>query len=69
MNVRGGDLDQLLLMPPPVRDWLPENHLAFFVLDVVEELDLQAFYGAYRGDGRGGSVYDPTMMLAVLVYA
>lgn len=69
VNVRGGDLDQLLLMPPSVRDWLPEGHLAFFVLDVVAELDLQDFYGAYRGDGRGGSVYDPAMMLAVLVYA
>jgi transposase len=69
VNVRGGDLDQLLLMPLSVRDWLPEDHLAFFVLDVVAELDLQDFYGAYRGDGRGGSVYDPAMMLAVLVYA
>jgi transposase len=69
VNVRGGDLDQLLLMPPSVRDWLPENHLAFFVLDVVGELDLRDFYGAHRGDGRGGSVYDPAMMLAVLVYA
>jgi transposase len=69
VNVRGGDLDQLLLMPPSVRDWLPEDHLAFFVLDVVAELDLQDFYSAYRGDGRGGSVYDPAMMLAVLVYA
>jgi transposase len=69
VNVRGGDLDQLLLMPPSVRDWLPEGHLAFFVLDVVAELDLQDFYGAYRGDGRGGAVYDPASMLAVLVYA
>ena len=69
VNVRGGDVDQLLLMPPSVRDWLPEQHLAFFVLDVVAELELQDFYGAYRGDGRGGSVYDPAMMLAVLVYA
>jgi transposase len=56
-------------MPPSVRDWLPEQHLAFFVLDVVAELELRDFYGAYREDGRGGSVYDPAMMLAVLVYA
>lgn len=69
VNVRSGDLDQLLLMPPSVRDWLPEDHLAFFVLDVVAELDLADFYAAYRLDGRGGSVYDPAMMLAVLVYA
>jgi transposase len=69
VNVRSGDVDQLLLMPPSVRDWLPEDHLAFFVLDVVAELDLGAFYAAYRADGRGGSVYDPTMMLSVLLYA
>ena len=58
-----------MLMPPSVRDWLPEDHLAFFVLDVVAELDLAAFYAAYRADGRGGSVYDPQMVLAVLLYA
>jgi transposase len=69
VNVRSGDRDQLFLMPPSVRDWLPEDHLAFFVLDVVSELDLSTFYAAYRADGRGGSVYDPAMMLAVLVYA
>ena len=56
-------------MPPSVRDWLPEDHLAFFVLDTVAELDLAGFYAAHRADGRGGSVYDPAMMLAVLVYA
>ena len=48
---------------------MSEDHLAFFVLDVVAELDLSSFYGAYRADGRGGWVYDPAMMLAVLVYA
>lgn len=69
VNVRAGDLDQLLLMPPSVRDWLPEDHLAFFVLDVVAELDLSGFYRAYREDGRGGAVYDPAMMLSVLIYA
>jgi transposase len=69
VNVRSGDLDQLFLMPPSVKEWLPEDHLAFFVLDVVSELDLAAFYAAYRADGRGGSVYDPAMMLGVLLYA
>jgi len=69
VNVRCGDVDQLMLMPPSVRDWLPEDHLAFFVLDVVAELDLAGFYAAYRADGRGGSVYDPRMMLAVMLYA
>lgn len=69
MNVRAGDVDQLLLMPPSVRDWLPENHLAFFVIDVVAELDLAEFYAVHRDDGRGGAVYDPGVMLAVLLYA
>lgn len=69
VNLRSGDVDQLLLMPPSVRDWLPEDHLAFFVLDTIAELDLTAFYAAHRADGRGGSVYDPAMMLAVLLYA
>jgi transposase len=69
VNVRGGDLDQLLLMPPSVRDWLPGDHLAFFVLDVVAELDVAPFLKVYRVDGRGGAVYDPAMMLAVLLYA
>jgi transposase len=69
VNVRCGDLDQLMLMPPSVRDWLPEDHLAFFVLDTVAELDLGEFFSAHRADGRGGWVYDPTMMLAVLLYA
>lgn len=69
VNVRCGDVDQLLLMPPSVRDWLPEDHLAFFVGDVVAELDLALFFKAYRLDGRGGAVYDPAVMLSVLVYA
>jgi transposase len=69
VNVRVGDVDQLMMMPPSVREWLPEDHLAFFVLDVVAELDLSAFYAGYRVDGRGGSVYDPAMMVSVLLYA
>lgn len=67
--MRTGDVDQLMMLPPSVREWLPDDHLAFFVLDVVAELDLSAFYAAYRVDGRGGSVYDPAMMLSVLLYA
>src|SRR5215213_3454340 len=58
-----------MMLPPSVREWLPEDHLAFFVLDVVAELDLSAFHAAYRADGRGGLVYDPVMMLSVLLYA
>jgi transposase len=69
VNVREADRDQLFLMPPSVADWLPEGHLAWFVLDVVKELDLSGFYAGYRADGKGGSVYDPEAMLAVLLYA
>jgi len=63
------DREQLLLMPPSVAEWLPEDHLARFVIDVVAELDTSAFLAAYRLDGRGGAAYDPQMMLALLVYA
>lgn len=69
INVRDVERDQLWLMPPSVRDWLPDEHLAWFVLDVVAELDLAEFYVPYRSDGRGGAVYDPALMLGVLVYA
>ena len=48
-----------MLMPPSVSDWLPEDHFAWFVLDVVEELDLSAFMAVYRFDGRGGAAYHP----------
>ena len=68
-NFVASDREQLLLMPPSLADWLPEDHLAWFVLDVVAELDLSAFRAAYRLDGRGGAAYDPQMMLALLVYA
>lgn len=69
VNVRMADREQLFLMPPSVKEWLPEGHLAFFVVDVVAELDLAGFYASYRGDGRGGATYEPEMMLAVLLYA
>lgn len=69
VNVRGVDREQLYLMPPSVTDWLSEDHFVWFVLDVIGELDLAAFYAEFRVDGRGGAVYDPAMMLGVLVYA
>jgi transposase len=69
INVRDVERDQLWLMPPSVRDWLPGDHLAWFVLDVIGEFDLAEFYAPYRADGRGGAVYDPALMLGVLVYA
>src|ERR671918_566637 len=65
----GGDCEQSFLMPPDVREWLPENHLAWFVLAAVEEMDLWPFYAAYRVDGRCRPPYDPAMMVALLLYA
>jgi transposase len=69
VNVREADRDQLWLMPPSVADWLPEDHLAWFVLDVIAELDLSPFYADHRDDGRGGAIYDPATMLSILLYA
>src|ERR1041384_6347604 len=63
------DREQSFLMPPDVRDWLPENHLAWFVLAAVEEMDLYPFYAAYRVDGRSRPAYEPAMMVALLLYA
>jgi transposase len=63
------DREQSFLMPPDVREWLPENHLAWFVIDAVGEMNLDAFYAAYRLDGRARPAYDPAMMVALLLYA
>src|SRR6516225_3650090 len=63
------DREQLLLMPPSLRDWLPENHFAWTILGSVEEMDLSAFYADYRADGHGRPAYEPAMMVALLLYA
>ncbi len=60
--------DQGLLLPSDMRDWLPEGHLAHHVSDLVDGLDLTAFYAPYEGDGRRKSPYEPRMMLKVLIY-
>jgi len=62
------DPDQMLLMPPSLADWIPEDHLARFVRDVVEALDLSAIEDAYTEE-RGYPPYDPRMMVGVLLYA
>ena len=68
-NFIGCDRDQSFLMPPDVRDWLPEGHLAWFVLDAVAGMNLGEFYGAYRRDGVGRRAYDPAMVVALLLYS
>ena len=60
--------EQSLLLPPSPRDWLPEGHLAYFLSDTVDALDLKAFYEPYEGDGRRNSPYDPRMMVKLLLY-
>lgn len=62
------DRDQQFLMPPDVREWLPEDHLAWCVLEAVEEIDLSAFYAARRSDGWGRPAFDPAMMVSLLLY-
>src|SRR3954452_3145907 len=71
------DRDQVLLLPPSLREWLPPGHLAWFgigavaplYLAAVERLDLTAFYRAYRLDGQGRPAHEPAMMVALLLYS
>jgi transposase len=67
-NFLRGDRDQPFLLPSDLRDWLPDGHLAWFVLDVVDQLDLTAFYRAHRNDGHGHPADDPRLLLGVLLY-
>src|SRR6266540_2808677 len=68
-NFLGCDRDQPMLLPPDLRDWLDTDHLAWFVIDAVAELDLEPFYAAYRADGHGAAAHDPQMMVSLLAYA
>ena len=68
-NFRPVERDQQYLMPPSVREWLPPDHLAWFVLDVVDELDLEPIRARYRADGWGAAAFDPALMTALLLYA
>jgi len=68
-NFIGCDREQELLLPPSLREWLPANHLVWFVLDAVGGMDLDAFTGVYRSDGQGRPAHDPAMMVALLLYA
>src|SRR5215207_7006909 len=63
------DREQDLLLPPDLRDWLPDDHLAWFVIEAIEELDLEPFYASYRSDGHGASAHEPKMMLTLMAYA
>lgn len=67
-NFHSSNREQLLLLPPSITDWLPPDHLAHFVVECVEDLDLAAFYNHYRADGKGGAAYEPSMLVALLLY-
>ena len=67
-HFRTDHLDQGLLFPPSLHDWLPEGHFARFIVDVIEELDLDSIFQSYKGDGRGMAAYPPLMMVRVLLY-
>ena len=68
-NLLPWDREQSYLMPPSMREWLSEGHLAWFIVDAVDEMDLGEFYAAYRNDGWGAAAYDPKIMVGVLLYA
>jgi transposase len=63
------DREQELLLPPSLREWLPEDHFVWFVLDAVGAMDLRVFFVEYRDDGWGRAAHDPAMMVALLLYA
>ena len=62
------DPDQQLLLPAALQEWLPEEHLAYFISDVVDQLDLSDITARYEGERRGGPPYHPRMMVKVLLY-
>ena len=63
-----GSRERTFLLPPDMREWLPDNHLVWVVVEAVERLDLAALRGAYRDDGNGRPAYDPALMVALLLY-
>ncbi len=64
----GSGPDQMMLMPADPREWLPDGHLAWKVLDLAGEMDLSRFGARYRPDGQGGRPYHPQMMATLLLY-
>jgi len=58
-----------MLLPPDMREWLDEDHLAWFVIEAIDELDLEPFYAAYRADGHGRAAHEPQMMVTLFAYS
>ena len=68
-NYKPCDREQGYLLPPSLRDWVPDGDLSWFILDVVGQMDTTAFYKGYRPDGLGASLYQPEMLLSLMLYA
>jgi transposase len=60
--------NQNFLLPPSPSEWLPENHLVYFVSEMIDRLDLEIFYARYEGDGRRNQPYDPALLVKVMIY-
>jgi transposase len=63
------DRGQSLLLPPDLTDWVPDDHVVWSILGAVDQMDLSAFYGEYRENGQGRAAYEPSMMVALLLYS
>lgn len=63
------DREQTLLLPNCLLDWLPKDHLALFIIDAVDQMNLAPFLEKYRADGWGRAAFEPSMMVALLLYA
>jgi transposase len=63
------DRGQRMLLPPDLTDWVPDDHVVWSILGAVDQMDLSAFYGAYRENGQGRVAYEPSMVVALLLYA
>jgi transposase len=63
------DRGQMMLMPPDLTEWVPDDHVVWSILGAVDQMDLSAFYSAYRENGQGRAAYEPSVMVALLIYS
>ena len=68
-NFKSYNPKQILLLPPSLDEWLPQNHLARFISEVVDQMDLSELISLYRANGQGSAAYHPAMMTKILLYA
>jgi transposase len=68
-NFQPCDREQQLLLPPSISDWVPPEHLAQFIVDIVDHFNLESIYSQFRADGKGGAAYQPSMLVALILYS